>query len=151
MLRYKSLVIEAIAYKRLDDKDVMDPRDPMVFWSKRFQSMPILFGIVRILLPARACSTNVERLFSLTGRICLPLRSSLSSDMVNRLACLNLWLRDHYKYESTKAATTKLSSKRFVSINIDLSISMQIGDDEEDSEDKFDEHFAVAQIMHSFN
>ena len=41
--RYKSLVIEAIAYKRLDDKDVMDPRDPMVFWSKHFQSMPTLY------------------------------------------------------------------------------------------------------------
>ncbi len=34
--RYKSLVIEAIAYKRLDDKDDMAPRDPMVFWSNTF-------------------------------------------------------------------------------------------------------------------
>ncbi len=138
-----SLVIEAIAYKRLDNKDDMDPSDPMAFWSKHFQPMPILFGIVRRLLPARDCSTDVEQLFSLTGSICSPLRSSLSSDIANHLARLNLWLRDHYKYESTKTATTKLSSKRFVSINVDLSISMHTRDHEEDSEYEFYEHSAV--------
>lgn len=62
------------------------------------------------------CYRYSATVFSLSGRICSPLRSSLSSDMVNRLVCLNICLTitDHYEYESAQAATT-VSSKWFVS------------------------------------
>ncbi len=65
-------------------------QDPLVFWHAQRVTMPILFGNLRRVLPARACCTDVERFFSLTGRICSPLRSNLLPAMVNKLACTNL-------------------------------------------------------------
>ncbi len=74
-------------------------RDAMLFWSAHYLALPLLFSIVKRILPARSCSKNIERLFSLAGRICPPFRSSLSADMVNKHACLNMRLSDSYYME----------------------------------------------------
>ena len=72
----------------------------MTFWTKYHKEMPILCRMVRRMFPARACcSTDVERLFSLTGRICFPLRNRLlPSIMVNILACMSIWRREKFEY-----------------------------------------------------
>jgi hypothetical protein len=56
----------------------------MTFWTKYHKEMPILCRMVRRIFPARACClTDVERPFSLTGRICFPLRNRLLPSIVN--------------------------------------------------------------------
>jgi hypothetical protein len=39
-------------------------RDAMQFWSTHYLALPLLFSIVKRILPAHPCSTDVERLFS---------------------------------------------------------------------------------------
>ena len=48
-------------YKSLVEGLKTDPeKDPMMFWSKYHENLPILFRIVCRIFPARACSTDVE-------------------------------------------------------------------------------------------
>jgi hypothetical protein len=59
-------------------------------------------------LHVRVLQIDVERLFSLTGLICSPLRARLSADMVNKQACLKMWLRDNYGiFDSTRVKARK--------------------------------------------
>lgn len=125
---------EVTKYIRIMKPLAEDSRDAMQFWSTHHSSLPILFSIIKRILPARPCSTDVERLFSLTGHICSPLRARLSPEMVNKQACLNMWLRDHYGiFNSTRVKARNLAFVKFVTINVNLSIKRpEVPDDKED-------------------
>jgi hypothetical protein len=113
--------------------------DPLAFWSAHHTSLPIVFRIARRVVPARSSSTDVERLFSLTGRICSPTRSSLKPAMVNKLACMNLWLREELDYDkSNRKAGSKAASSRFVTLSANLVLvapTIPQGDDDESDSD----------------
>jgi hypothetical protein len=127
---------EVTKYLELAGSLTVEARDPMTFWSDNHYSLPILFRIARRILPARPCSTDVERLFSLTGRICAPNRLNMSGHLINKQACLNLWLRSKYGlYDATRSLASKESSKKFISLNLDLSMTSPEGGEEELSSD----------------
>jgi hypothetical protein len=73
-----------------------DSRGAVQFWSTHYLALPLLFSIVKRILPVRPCSTDIERLFSLTSRTCPLFRSNLSVDMVNKQACFKILLNDSY-------------------------------------------------------
>jgi hypothetical protein len=110
----------------------------MEFWTDWSSRLPILFRIARRILPTPACSADVERLFSVTGLICTPLRAGLSPAMVNTLASLNLWLKDDYGYKNKRTGKIASSTDRFVTLNADLEFVLpdENADGGEDSSDE---------------
>jgi hypothetical protein len=74
----------------------------LVFWTAWGDKLPILFRIARRILASPACSTDVERLFSVTGFICSPLRAGLAPRVVNTLATMNLWLKEDHQYKNKR-------------------------------------------------
>lgn len=136
------LIEEWDSYKKLVSTLSPLERDPMTFWTKYNKEMPILCRMVRRIFPARACSTDVERLFSLTGRICSPLRNRLLPSMVNILACMNIWLREKFEYfNRTAQRYSQANVSKFVAINVNLElINPNCEWDVEDSDESDDEN-----------
>ena len=77
----------------------------------------------------------MERLFSLTGRICSPTRSNLKPEMVNKLACMSLWLREEFGYDiSSRKARSTSTCTRFVTLSVNLVlVSPAIEEQEEEN------------------
>jgi hypothetical protein len=115
----------------------------MTFLTKYHKEMPILCRMVRRIFPARACcSTDVERLFSLTGRICFPLHNRLLPRMVNILACMSIWLREKFEYfNRTAQRYSQATVSKFVAINVNLElINLNCEWDVKDSDESDDEN-----------
>ena len=83
-----------------ESKVKCDP--PLDFWGRHGDKFPILARIAAILLPISACSADVERLFSISGKICSPQRSSMSGQSIDALTTLHYWLKEDYDYSSRK-------------------------------------------------
>ena len=83
-----------------------------------------------------ASSTDVERFFKITKAVCADHRSTLSSDMVNICASLNVWLTDELDYRDSKEASRQGKSKRFTTLNANLEMVVPVDDDSEDEDDE---------------
>jgi len=67
--------------------------DPLDFWATYSAQFKILSRIAAQVLPVPACSADVERLFSISGKVCTPERSSMDGEMINILTSLHYWLK----------------------------------------------------------
>jgi hypothetical protein len=69
--------------------------EPLDFWAQDtcLAKWPILSRITAQYLCVPACSSGVERFFSVAGRIVTPLRNRLSGSLVNQLCVLHNWLQ----------------------------------------------------------
>ncbi len=63
--------------------------DPLLWWNGSFQSFPILSAQARKYLCICATSSPSERVFSCSGKIISPLRTSLKPDKVDMLTFLS--------------------------------------------------------------
>jgi hypothetical protein len=99
-----------------------DGCEPLAFWGMHGDRFPILARIAAILLPISACSADVERLFSISGNICSPQRSSLSGKSIDTLTTLHYWLKEEYEYTSRKDRSRMAKDKRFTTLQVDLQI-----------------------------
>ena len=93
--------------------------------------IPIFARIASEVLPVGTVSGDVERLFSISGKVCSPDRSCLSGDSVKMLTSLYYWLKEEYCYESRKDAARKAKDKRFCQISFNL-ITQDAEEDEDD-------------------
>jgi hypothetical protein len=66
--------------------------DPLVFWSKYAAKFRILARVARSVLSVPPSQSDVERLFSRSGRIASNSRSQMSDPHVNELTTLAYWL-----------------------------------------------------------
>ena len=67
--------------------------DPLTFYAIHGLQIPIFARISSEVLPVSTVSGDVERIFSISGKVCSPDRSCLSEDSVNMLTSLYYWLR----------------------------------------------------------
>ena len=71
----------------IEEKSCMG-MNPLEFWPTYKTQIPVHARLAVKLLSAPATTENVERLFSLSGRILSNMRSRLTPDHVNELTCL---------------------------------------------------------------
>ena len=81
---------------------------------------PIWARIAARILPTMAASTDVERFFKVIKGVSTDDRLSLSTDILDILACLNMWLTDLYEYGDSRHS--KVASERKLRINSQQSI-----------------------------
>ena len=62
-----------------------DECDPVIFWDSRRNAFPQLEVCARNLQGITASSAPSERIFSMSGRMCSPLRSRMSDDLFEAL------------------------------------------------------------------
>lgn len=73
-----------LSIPKLDFED-----DPLLWWKNSFLSFPILASLARKYLCVCATSSASERVFSCSGKIVSPLRSSMKPEKVNMLTFLS--------------------------------------------------------------
>jgi hypothetical protein len=83
-----------------------------VFWAEYQDQFPILARMTARLFPSAACSSDVERLFSISDNFCSPDRSTLSTKSIERLTMLYYWLKDDY----FEKMINEIANERFVTI-----------------------------------
>ena len=117
--------------------------DPLKFWPEHGQKIPIFMRLARNILPSSPTSCNCEEFFSVTGRICSPLRSRLSPDMLEALSCLYYWKRDELKIIDPRQKTRRATCERFAVLSFNLTPVQQDVDDGEnvDEDDDIQENF----------
>jgi hypothetical protein len=131
--------------RSIGEKAMLDV-DPLEYWALHGGQFPIIARIAATVLAIPATSADVERLFSITGRILTKYRARLSADRVDMMTCLHGWLREEYEEEYGKGRRAKSREKRakvnarFASISAGLEIipgddSAEDNDDESDEED----------------
>jgi hypothetical protein len=125
---------------RIGEQEAMK-LDPMAWWAEQKDRMPILARLAAFILSIPATSSDVERLFSITGRIASKARASLSGARVNMLSCLHSWLkaqmRDDPQRGSTRESKQAKKTQRFAELSIALEV-IPGEDDEDDNEDEDD-------------
>lgn len=112
--------------------------DPLEYWAVHGSKFPIIARIAAQILAIPATSADVERLFSITGRILTKYRASLKAERIDMITCLHGWLKDDY--EATYGKPDKRTEKRakanarFAELNIRLEIDA--GEEESDDEEE---------------
>jgi hypothetical protein len=71
-----------------------EPLDLVGWWSIHQSSYPLLWKVVRDVLPAQATSVPCERVFSSSKQTCTALRNSLDPGIVEKLQILKFGIRD---------------------------------------------------------
>ncbi len=79
--------LEWAAYKKEECISVSD--DVFEWWKTHQKLFPVLAQMAKTYLAIFASSADVERLFSVAGRVVSPLRTSLSSSKVEKLIFLH--------------------------------------------------------------
>ena len=79
-----------------------------MYWYTQRASMPLLYLVSQVLLPAPAASTDNERSHSVAGRIMSKTRCSMSSDSLDRNLMGYYWLR---KLAAAKAEALKQAGR----------------------------------------
>jgi hypothetical protein len=92
---------------------------PENFWYDHTELLPCLAYLASRILSAPACSSDVERLFSVSGQICTQKRTSLSPVMVNMLSSLHVWLRDTEEYDTYKRVRREIRCRAYAQRTID--------------------------------
>jgi len=103
----------------LELKGVSESLLPENFWYDHTESLPCLAYLASRILSAPACSSDVERLFSVSGQICTQKRTSLSPLMVNILSSLHVWLRETEEYDTYKRLRREIRCRAYAQRTID--------------------------------
>ena len=93
--------------------------NPMDFWSTHAKHLPILAKVARRILCVPVTSSQVERLFSASGRICTFDRSRLKPANVDILTSLHVWYSLDLLDKTTAAKQRTAKANRFASFHID--------------------------------
>jgi len=101
---------EYVAFIRQLGEEALLEIDPLDFWAQHGSRFPIIARIAAVILAVPATSADVERLFSITGRILSKYRANLSAVRVDMMTCLHGWLKDDY--EATYGKNDKRAAKR---------------------------------------
>lgn len=116
--------------------------DPLEFWALHSIELPIHARLAAKILSAPATSADVERLFSLSGRILCKLRSSLTADHVNELTSLNKWLNEEKqerdKIENSKAGKSARVAQKFTTLSLKLELVAGESSDDYDEDDAYE-------------
>ena len=113
--------------------------DPLTSDAIHGLQIPIFAHISSEILPVSTVSGDVERFFSISGKVCSQVRSRLSGDSVNMLTSLYYWLKEEHCYQSRMDAARKARDKRFGKISLDLIIQDAV-EDEDDITGEDDEY-----------
>ena len=93
--------------------------NPLNFWAKNAKQFPILARVARRILCAPPTSSQVERLFSASGRVCTFDRSRLKPMNVDILTSLYMWYSLDLLDKSTTALQGTAQARSFASHHID--------------------------------
>ena len=74
----------------LVEPKVDEEEDPLKWWKHKQTTYPLLSGVAKKYLCITATSAPSERLFSRSGRIVTPLRSSLKPETVQKMVFLSM-------------------------------------------------------------
>ena len=119
--------------------------DPLMFWAEQCGRFRILARLAASILAIPATSSDVERLFSITGRIASTARASVSAERINTLMCLHSWLKAEQRdnappNDNNREAKKARQSQRFAYLSIGLEVipgnedeDDNAGDDEDDN------------------
>jgi hypothetical protein len=111
--------------------------DPLVFWPKYAEQLPIHARIAAKVLAAPATSADVERLFSLAGRILCKMRARLTPAHVNELTCLNKWISGgKFERDTTLNMKRAKRNERFTTLSLKLELVAGEDTDEDESDDE---------------
>ena len=91
----------------------------MKFWAKQAKQLPILARVARRILCVPVTSSQVERLFSASGRICTFDRARLKPMNVDVLTSLHVWYSLDLLDKSTAAKERTAKAHRFAAFHID--------------------------------
>lgn len=112
---------------------------PLTFWGSHGSMFPILSRIAARILPTAACSTDAERLFSISGKICSPDRSALGSKMIDMLTVMYYWLTDDFLQMCMNEKVRTAKHSRFARLDHDMEVQIgshyhpYVSDNEDDS------------------
>jgi len=101
---------------------------PEYFWPDHAGRLPALAMLAARNLSAAACSSEVERLFSVSGQITTQKRSSLSSNTVKMLSSLHVWLRDDQTYDSYRRISRARSCVGFARRGFDAALCKAVSE-----------------------
>ena len=62
--------------------------DPITWWERNSDKLPLMAKLARVYLLSPASTADVERLFSIAGRVCRPHRSRLNPKTIELLVTL---------------------------------------------------------------
>jgi hypothetical protein len=101
--------------------------DPLVFWTEQSDRLPIFARLAAFILAIPTTSSDVERIFSITGRIASKARASLFGIRVQMLSCLHSWLKaqkrdEHPRNESSRESKHARRTQRFAELSIALEL-----------------------------
>ena len=102
---------------------------PLTLYVVHGLQVPILKQIASVVLSVANISGDVERIFSIGGKIRSPDRSCLSGDSVSMLASLYYWLKEEYFHVYRKDSARKAKDKRLYQI---ITLIIQAAVDDED-------------------
>ncbi len=108
---------EWVVYNRLATS--FKGENPLKFWSMHSKDLPILARIARRILCVPVTSSQVERLFSASGRICTFDRARLKPMNVDILTSLHVWYTLDLLDKTTTAKQHTAKGHRFASFYID--------------------------------
>jgi hypothetical protein len=93
--------------------------NPLTFWSTHSKDLPILARIARCILCVPVTPSQVERLFSASGRICTFDRARLKPINFDILTSLHVWYTLDLLDKTTTAKQRTAKALRFASFQID--------------------------------
>ena len=112
--------------------------DPLEFWPKYALLLPIHARLAAKILAAPATSGDVERFFSLAGRILCKTRAKLTADHVNEMSCLNKWINANMNGNNSIVETKRSkATSRFTTLS--LMLELEGGEDSDESDEEEDE------------
>ena len=91
----------------------------LTFWSKHAKQFPIIARIARRILFVPVTSSQVERFFSASGRICTFDRARLKPANVDILTSLHVWYSIDLLDKTTAAKQRTAKGHRFAAFHID--------------------------------
>jgi len=81
-------------FRYQSESEIDEQACPLEWWKSHAGAYPTIVALARKYLTTPATTVPCERLFSVSGNIVSKKRASLSPGNVNKLVCLNNWLRD---------------------------------------------------------
>ena len=112
MSKQTPLQAELVRYFSLMSTASSNGTDTLQFWADSQSVLPILSRIAARILPTMASSTDVERMFSCTGRVNSPERARLSGEHINMLTIMRFW----YTHQSRSKTKLDQASENTVSV-----------------------------------
>ena len=119
MSKQTPLQAELVRYFSLMSAASSNGTDTLQFWADSQSVLPILSRIAARILPTMASSTDVERMFSCSGRVNSPERASLTRDHINMLTIMRFWYthQNQSKSKLDQASKNTARADRFARLH----------------------------------